>query len=116
MNLLADENVDGPIVRRLRMLGYQVAYVAEMEPGIPDDEVLTKARALGAVLLTSDKDFGELVYRRGQASGGVVLLRLAGLPPGERAELVAKTLDTYSSELEGAFSVLTSRSLRVRSG
>jgi predicted nuclease of predicted toxin-antitoxin system len=63
MNLLADEGVDRPVVEQLRQDGHDVLYVAEMEPSINDDVVLMRANQHQAVLLTADKDFGELVYR-----------------------------------------------------
>jgi len=62
MNLVADESVDGPIVERLRQDGHAVFYIAELDPGIDDDAVLDEANRSGALLITSDKDFGELVF------------------------------------------------------
>ena len=73
MRLVADENVDRQIVDRLRAHGHDVLSIAEVEPGIDDDVVLLKARESGALLLTGDKDFGELVFRRRLLSSGVVL-------------------------------------------
>lgn len=78
MNLLADESVDQPVVDRLRAEGHAVLSIAEMEPSISDEAVLTLANQRGAGLLTADKDFGELVFRQGRVSAGVLLLRLAG--------------------------------------
>ena len=63
MKFLGDENLDWQIVERLRLDGYEVLYVVEMQPGIPDDEVLNLANNESAILLTSYKDFGELVFR-----------------------------------------------------
>ena len=60
---MADEGVDRQIVERLRDDGHEVAYVAELAPGMPDDAVLDQAQRTGAVLLNADKDFGELVHR-----------------------------------------------------
>ncbi len=60
MNFLADEGVDRQIVDRLRLDGHGVLYIAEMDPGISDDEVLDIANREDALLLTSDKDFGGL--------------------------------------------------------
>ncbi len=59
MKFLGDENLDFQIVERLRLDSHIVFYVVEMEPGIYDDEVLDLANNEGAMLLTSDKDFGE---------------------------------------------------------
>lgn len=56
MNLLADESVDRQIVERLRQDGHEVLYVAEMEPGIPDDIVLERANEISALLVTADKE------------------------------------------------------------
>jgi predicted nuclease of predicted toxin-antitoxin system len=79
MNILADESVDQPIVERLRADGHDVLAVVEMAPGLPDEDVLTLANQRGAVLLTADTDFGELVFRQHRLATGVVLIRLAGL-------------------------------------
>ena len=76
MRFVADENLDSQIVSAVRARGHEVLYVAEMAPGIKDDEVLRLARAESAVLITGDKDFGALVFARGLSHAGVVLVRL----------------------------------------
>ena len=58
MKFVADENVDLPILARLRNGGHEVYAVSEMSAGISDDEVLKQANQQGVVLLTGDKDFG----------------------------------------------------------
>ena len=63
MNLVADEGVDRQMVDRLRHHGHQGFYVAEMQPRIPGEVVLALANAEGALLVTADKDFGEVVFR-----------------------------------------------------
>lgn len=82
MNLLADEGVDRPIVEKLRREGHTVAYIAEMSPGIDDDTILDQANVNNALLLTLDKDFGELVFRcrdqRRRRAAGHSKLRLLG--------------------------------------
>ncbi len=62
MNFVADEGLDRQIVERLRQDGHTVSYVAEMDAGISDEAVLQLANDQNALLLTSDKDFGELRY------------------------------------------------------
>ena len=62
LNFLVDEGVDRQIVHRLRSEGHAVIYVAELEPGISDDAVLDIANRESAVLVTSDKDFGEIIW------------------------------------------------------
>jgi predicted nuclease of predicted toxin-antitoxin system len=63
VNLVCDEGVDRQVVDRLRRDGHDVAYVAELNPGITDEDVLAIAEDRRALLLVSDKDFGELVFR-----------------------------------------------------
>jgi predicted nuclease of predicted toxin-antitoxin system len=109
VNLVGDERVDRPVVERLRQEGHQVLSVAESSPGVADDEVLAHANAADAVLLTADKDFGELVFRHRLAHSGVVPLRLAGLPNAIKAEVVAEVCRTRAAELVGAFSVVSGR-------
>lgn len=114
MNLLADEGVDRPIVEQLRQDGHNVLYIAEMSPGIDDDVILAQANASNALLLTLDKDFGELVFRQGLVHAGVILIRLAGLQPTTKAQLVATVLGERGIELLNAFSVIAPGSVRIR--
>jgi predicted nuclease of predicted toxin-antitoxin system len=74
MNLVADESVGKSIVGKLRHNGYNVLYIAEFAPSIDDETVLYQANQNRALLLTEDKDFGELVFRQGQIHMGVVLI------------------------------------------
>jgi predicted nuclease of predicted toxin-antitoxin system len=85
VNFLADESVDRQIVERLRAEGHSVPSVAEMEPGISDEVVLSHANRESVILLTADKDFGEMVYRLHRVALGVVLIRLVGLSPPKKA-------------------------------
>jgi predicted nuclease of predicted toxin-antitoxin system len=114
VNLLIDESVDRQIVEKLRQDGYDVVYVSDLDPGISDDAVLRIANDTLALLVTADKDFGELVFRRQQINAGVLLIRLAGLQKETKTELVADAMRTHSDELPGAFSVLSPGMIRIR--
>ena len=114
MNLLADESVDKPIVNRLRQDGRNVLSIAELDPSINDEMVLCRANQNGALLITADKDFGELVFRLGQIHAGVVLVRLAGLSPQAKAKIVSAVLVSRGNELMNAFSVISSGRVRIR--
>jgi predicted nuclease of predicted toxin-antitoxin system len=89
VKIVADESVDKQIVDKLRSQGYDVLYVAELAPGIDDEAVLLQSREWNALLLTADKDFGDLVFRQRLLHSGVLLIRLAGLTPDEKASTVA---------------------------
>jgi predicted nuclease of predicted toxin-antitoxin system len=114
MTFLADECVDRQIVEHLRLDGHHVAYVAEMSPGIMDDVVLTESRISASVLITTDKDFGELVFRQRRASTGVLLIRLWGLGPDAKAAVVSGAIRERGRELAGAFAVLSPGNIRIR--
>ncbi len=114
MNLLADESVDQPIVDRLRHDGQDVLYVAELSPSISDDDVLQQANGQSALLLTGDKDFGELIFRQKRVHGGVVLVRLLGISAALKAEIVAKAFNDRGAEMPGAFTVISPGMVRIR--
>lgn len=114
MKFLVDESVDRQVVDRLRMDGYEVWYVSEMEPGIADDLVLSQANQEKAILVPADKDFGELVFRQKRISIGVILTRLAGLSPDQKADLVSTAIRQHIPELENAFTVIVPGSIRIR--
>lgn len=114
MNFVADEGIDAPIVHRLRADGHTVWYVAEISPSIADETILTRAHAENAILITADKDFGALVFQQRRASAGVVLLRLAGLPPRAKADLVGEMVLTHGERFNGAFTVITPHRVRIR--
>ena len=114
MVLLADENIDKEIVDGLRLDGYEVLYVAEMEPGISDDKVLNLANNSNALMLTFDKDFGELVFRRKLINNGVILIRLSGISQDTKVDIVKRALKQHSKKMNKSFTVITSGSIRIR--
>jgi predicted nuclease of predicted toxin-antitoxin system len=74
MRFLADENVSRLVVERLRANGFEVLSIAETRSGAPDKDVLATASAEKCILVTEDRDYGELVIRQRLAIDGVILL------------------------------------------
>lgn len=99
MRLLADECVDRRVCEGLRAAGHEVVEIATFRPGSSDVEVLAEAKRLGLVLLTRDKDFGELVVRHAAESCGVVLLRLRHGEPEAVVDRVMAVLDDHGVTL-----------------
>jgi predicted nuclease of predicted toxin-antitoxin system len=114
MILFADESVDQPIVEKLRHEGHSVFAVAEMSPSIVDDEVLRLANQQSAILLTADKDFGEMVFRENKIACGIVLLRLGGLSPALKASITCRELADRINDIPGAFVVIEPGNVRIR--
>ncbi len=113
MTLVADESVDRQVVAVLTRI-VDVYDIMTLNRGVSDDVVLSIARDRDAVLLTADKDFGELVFRQRKTHRGVVLTRLSGMLPEEKANLVADVFRDYMSELPEAFVVISTRGVRIR--
>lgn len=114
MRFLADECCDALVVRTLRDMGYEVAYVAELDPGLTDTDVLAQSVSEERILLTEDRDFGDLIFREQETAYGVVLLRI---PPEERPqkrERITVLIQQYQNELPGAIVVVTLNTIRIR--
>ncbi len=114
LSLLADENIDQRLVSSLRLAGIFVYSVAESSPGISDEEVMRLSENLSAMILTDDKDFGEIVFRKQRSCRGIVLLRLTGVDYSRKADHVIKVIDRYGSEMIGKFVVITAERVRMR--
>lgn len=114
MNFLADESVDFPIIVRLREDGHVVLAVSELSPSISDDEVLDMANAQAMLLITGDKDFGELIFRLKRVALGVVLVRLLGLSATTKAAIVSNAIREHGGEMAGSFTVVEPGNVRIR--
>lgn len=115
MRILANENFPGPVVRALRELGHDVAWVREFMRGAADGVVLERAQAEQRVLITFDKDFGELAYRyRLPSTCGINLFRLAGShPETDNARAVAAV--TSREDWTGCMAIVHDDRIRLRS-
>lgn len=99
---------------RLRKEGHEVLYLDEYEAGIEDVEVLRAAVEHDAIVITNDKDFGELISRHGFESRGVIFLRLYDLSLSERIEIVIHAMRIYGSEFKESFTVISEDKVRIR--
>ena len=114
MIFLADECCDADLVEDLRRDGYDVTYVVESMRGASDTVVLHRAQAEGRLLLTEDKDFGELVYRLRRSVPGI-LLRFDAAHRKLKFPRLRTLLERKSDQLESAFVVLDPDRARIRS-
>jgi predicted nuclease of predicted toxin-antitoxin system len=114
MNILADEGFDKPIVDLLRKNGFSVLYILETNRGANDDVILAMANKDKRILITQDKDFGELVFRLKNVHYGVILIRLEGYKPGLKAEIVLNLLNKHKTNLIEAFTVIQPNAIRIR--
>lgn len=113
MRFLADESCDAAVVAALRGAGHDVESVADTMRGATDAVVLATALLGGRLLITEDKDFGEIVFAARTPAIGVLLLRY---PSSTRSSLPAAVVDfvaTHDAELHGSFVVIRPAGVRV---
>jgi predicted nuclease of predicted toxin-antitoxin system len=114
VNLLADECCDALLVEGLRSDGHDVLYIKEIAPGATDDTVLQLASDQQQVLLTEDKDFGELVVRLKRPAYGIVLLRINPADTATKLARLRHLLQHHVQRLPGSFVVLSEKRARFR--
>ena len=113
MRFLADESCDFSVVRALRSAKHDVVAIAEVSPRAEDDDVRERAVTDERILITEDKDFGQLVYASMRRTGGVIFIRF----PRARRYLAVAVLDLVrqrGERLVGTFTVVQPG--RVRTG
>jgi predicted nuclease of predicted toxin-antitoxin system len=114
MRILANENFPLDAVEAIRQLGHDVAWIHTDAPGSKDREVLARAMSDQRILLTFDKDFGDLAFQSGlPATCGIVLFRLRASSSAALAALVVTALGSRS-DWAGQFSVVEAGRIRMR--
>jgi len=114
MKLVADESVDFRIIKSLRNNGYEILSIQETKPGVKDVEVLKFANESEAILITEDKDFGELTFRLRKPNRGIILLRMSGMEISEKIKKILAVFENHIVELSDKFTVISSDKLRFR--
>ena len=114
MKLLADENIPSSVVRELADGGYDIVWIRTEAPGISDLDVMRFACKENRIILTYDKDFGELAVKDNLCpSAGIILFRLPLKNPARIAEYILDILKSRT-DWEGHFSVVEEKRIRMR--
>jgi predicted nuclease of predicted toxin-antitoxin system len=114
MKFIVDESAGIAVAQYLRGIGHDVFAVTETMPQAEDNAILIKAVSEGRVLITNDKDFGDLIFRSGHAHHGVLFLRLQDESAASRVRVVKAVLNQYADFLKMNFIVATERRVRIR--
>ena len=114
MRFLADESCDFALVRALRADGHEVIPLSEVSPRLEDPSVLDLAIREDCLLLTEDKDFGQLVYADRRATGGVLFLRFPARARGDLVKTVIQLVRRRGEKLRGRFVVVQPGRIRIR--
>lgn len=114
MEFLANENIPLASVRYLRQLNFSVTSVTESFPSVKDIVVLRYALDHAKIILTFDKDYGELVFRHKQGSHGIVFFRFDPLTPIEPAQRLVELINLKGLDLVHQFTVIDRFKVRQR--
>ena len=113
MRFLTDVNASGALAQWLQDMGHDVIQVADRDVGLPDDEILRWAVQEQRIIVTTDKDFEEMIWRQGKPHSGV--LRLENLPRAERRALLEDVLANHARDLASrAIVIAQTRRIRIR--
>ena len=114
MRFLADESCDFSVVRALRSADHDVIAIVEVSPREEDDAVMERAVKDRRILITEDKDFGQLVYAKMKRTGGVIFIRFPARARRNLADTLVEVVRQRGERLIGSFTVLQPG--RVRTG
>lgn len=114
MRFLADECCDIAVVKALRLAGHDVLAVREICQGAEDAQVIELALYEERILLTEDKDFGQLVYAHGEKTFGVIFLRYPTPARQQICKWVIKLVEQQGDSLRGCFITVHAGGIRIR--
>ena len=113
MRLVIDECTGPSVARWLRDLGHDVVSVYDEAPQLPDVDILGFAVRENRIVITNDKDFGELVFRDQRPHRGVVLLRLSHDAVANKITALERFLVDVPTDMSACFVVVSDRSIRI---
>ncbi len=100
------------IVDELKKLGYDIIWIAEENPSLDDISIFKIAQKENRILLTNDKDFGDIVFRQKLVSSGIILFRIKGQDTREKIKLLTKVLVSHKDRISKHFVVITKEKFR----
>lgn len=113
MRFLIDECTGSKVASWLRGENYEVYSVFEEARGMTDDEVLTKAAVENWILITNDKDFGEMIFRERRAHHGIIFMRLDDERAANKIKVLRQLLENYAEKLPEQFVTVTETKVRI---
>jgi predicted nuclease of predicted toxin-antitoxin system len=112
MRFLVDECTGPAVAEWLRNENHEVFSVFDLAQGLPDNDILAKALTENWILITNDKDFGEMIFRERRKHQGVFFLRLHDERSANKIDVLRHLLDNYSEKLPNQFVTATETKVR----
>jgi predicted nuclease of predicted toxin-antitoxin system len=114
MKIIVDESVDYVIARDLQNNGFDISAIIDDSPGISDEDIINKANIEKAIIITADKDFGELTFKMNKTTKGIILIRLSGLDNQEKSKIVVNGIKKHVENISNSFCVISPTNFRIR--
>lgn len=113
MKFIVDECTGSSVALFLFQNGFEVISIFDDYRGVTDDFILEKCFNESYVLITSDKDFGEMVFRQNRKHHGIILIKCEPNIFKKRIEVLKKLLENFNQEIENNFIVVTNTKVRI---
>lgn len=113
IKFIADVNIEKPIVDFLSKQGYDIKWIPEFDCKIADESLLEFANKEKRILITNDKDFGDLVFLQRRVCTGIILFRVKGQQTKEKVKLIRKLLMSHQEKILKHFIVITRDKIRI---
>jgi len=110
---IVDECTGPAVADWLNMQGFETISVFNELRGLKDKDILAIAIKERCIIITNDKDFGELVFKQNLAHKGIILLRLSDERSRHKIEILKKLLAINLYNLAGNFTVVTGTTIRI---
>ena len=112
--LLFDVGVSKRAEIHFRNVGFDILAVRDLNASMKDIDILDLAVKEGRLVITMDKDFGELVFNSKKNHSGILLLRMEGADWKQKIDVLSEIFEKYSIDIQGKFSVYQDKKLRIR--
>jgi len=113
MRFLIDECTGSKVAQWLRDKNHEVFSVFDEARGMTDDEVLTKASDENWILITNDKDFGEMIFRERRVHHGIIFMRLDDERAANKIQVLEKLIENYAEKFPEQFVTVTETKVRI---
>ena len=116
MRFLVDECTGPAASRWLDEQGQDVCSAYDLARGADDETIIQKAVGEGRILITNDKDFGQMFFRDGRVHSGVILLQMEDERPKAKIAVLKSLLKNYPDRIEGQFLIVSEEIIRIARG
>ena len=113
IKFLADVNIEKPLVDFLSKQGYDIKWIPDYDCEMPDEDLIQLANREKRILITNDKDFGDLIFLQKRMSAGTILFRVKGQNSQDKIKLMKKLLMGYKDKLLNHYMVITKLKIRI---